>query len=234
MREVGLFASVVVVFASLGCAPDWEGVFGGGSDGGVSSDGGATSSAETTSTTSASGPTTTTTSAGGATTTSGPDAATTTTSGPDAATTTTSGPDAATTTTSTTSGEPTNVLVDCGGAVCDVTEGGACCLTFQGQSAFVTCQPEDSQCESAFSTSIQCDGPFDCDGGKVCCAVRDRSGQFYERTSCESRCDGSDRVICDPSGPACQPIVNNQGQTVPTTCQQSQLLPAGYEVCAGN
>jgi hypothetical protein len=81
---------------------------------------------------------------------------------------------------------------------------------------------------------MQCDDPFDCKGGKVCCAVRDQSGQFYERTSCESQCDGSDRVICDPNGPACQPIVNNQGQTVPTTCQQSQLLPSGYQVCAGN
>jgi hypothetical protein len=240
MRKVGLFASVVVAVGSLGCTPDWEGVFGGGSDGGASSDGGATSaptsSGETTSTTSGSGagPATTSTTTGmGGTTSSGP--STSTTTGPDAATTTTSGPDAAATTSSTTSGEPEGVFVDCGGAACDVTNDGACCLEFQGQnSATVTCQPDETQCEAFVSTSIQCDDPFDCNPGKVCCAVRDDSGQFYERTSCESQCEGSDRVVCDPNGPACEPILNGQGQLVPTTCQQSQLLPSGYEVCAAN
>jgi hypothetical protein len=241
MRNVGLFTSVVMVLASLGCAPDWEGVFGGGSEGGSNADGGATNASGPTTTTSEStstsasgaGPATTTTTGGAPSTSSGPSTDATTT-GPD---TTTSGPGATTdaTTTSTTSGEPVGVFVDCGGEACDVTEGGACCLVFENQNeASVTCQPDENQCESFLSTSMQCDDPFDCDGGKVCCAVRDQSGQFYERTSCESNCDGQDRVVCEPNGPACEPIVNNQGQTVPTMCQQSQLLPPGYQVCAGN
>ncbi len=93
-------------------------------------------------------------------------------------------------------------------------------------------------------TRIECQDGSQC-GGLICCGHRntyvspdDHSDQrtYYDTVSCQATCDYPNTVLC-PAGQddaPCPMIKNSQGQMVQTHCQQSQLLPDDYWVCATN
>lgn len=125
--------------------------------------------------------------------------------------------------TATTTGPTDEVFVQCNGVACNVSAGNVCCLGTIGDS----CIPE-AQCLFV-DTPVECDDPFDCGGGQVCCGFVD-GGQNYEEIRCASECNWPDRTLCDPSGPDCEPIFSG-GMLQDAVCAQSSLLPDGYLVC---
>ena len=147
-----------------------------------------------------------------------------------------------------TGGGPAGSSVDCNGTPCDVASGGFCCLSLfgggtggfggfggfggtggGGGSSDACRSPNDPPCSGFGSVPATCDGPGDCSGGQVCCGTLSQGGPgggIYTDVSCAdaSSCGGQDhREICDPQ--ASDPCPNG-GQ-----CQQSQLLPQGWNVC---
>ena len=215
------------------CAPDWEGVFGGGAAEGGSGEGGAansTSSSNTTSSTSSMGGTSSNSSSVGETvsSTGGQTGSTTT----NQASSTSTGETVATSTTtsevtSTTSGDPPGPTVECGGVACDVSQGGACCFDLNDEQ--LQCSANDN-C-SGKEVVLTCDQPDDCTEGTVCCALRDFGQKYYDATSCVQQCNDPSRILCDPNGPPCDPFEIG-GFVVQPVCKQSALLPNGYFICS--
>ena len=207
---LGLSVAPVVLFVSLGgaCGANVDDLF--QSSGGV---GGSGSSGKGATTTSGNGVTVTTSTGGPATT--GP----TTTSGPGGQTVSSSQA-------STSSGffPPT---VDCGLAQpCEIQSGG-CCYNAQSQQS--TCSIGGNCPGSA--TQIECQVPSDCNSG-ICCAIRNNSQSPYAVVQCDTQCDLPSRFLCDHLNPVCPPYIDGQGNTIPTTCKASTLLPLGYYICS--
>lgn len=223
-----LMAALVVV----GCVADVSGVFGqeGDGSGGAGSTVSGQTSAQNGATTGSSG---TTSGPGATTTSSGPGATTSVTTGD--ATSTTVG---STTGPSTTSGDPPDETVDCGGQSCSIGQGGICCWIDAVNTG--TCAPGPSACENTgtignVKTAIECQLPSQCDSGEICCAHRyyDSGGSPYESTSCDSTCELYDLYLCDPAAPEC-PVYQDANGPIPTSCKASTLLPPGYFVCGFN
>lgn len=148
--------------------------------------------------------------------------------------------------TTSTGGSASGETLDCGPTTCDVAQGSACCWDEYELSA-----PPQAECVSGrgdacnndvsndgLKSLIECQLPSHCASG-ICCAHREffqsggQSYSYYPEVVCESSCTWTDVLICDPQAPSC-PNVIVQGQSTPTSCVPSQLLPPGYYVCSPN
>lgn len=140
-------------------------------------------------------------------------------------------------------GSPAATL-DCGETTCALDPGSACCwdnyeLTAPPKAACVSTGTEacnNSVSQDGLESVIECQLPSHCGSG-ICCAHRQyfvSGGQtmsFYPEVVCENTCAWPDILLCDPLAPAC-PDVDMDGDLVPSTCIESQLLPPGYYVCS--
>jgi hypothetical protein len=73
---------------------------------------------------------------------------------------------------------------------------------------------------------VECDGPEDCTGGKVCCGeegITDAAfTHLYCRAGCASDITTTRTEICHPGGVGC---------TNANSCHSDSLVPTGYSDC---
>ena len=112
--------------------------------------------------------------------------------------------------------------MQCDDGPCNVSEGNVCCLQATGST-----RVQEDAC-GALGAPVECDDPFDCEGGTVCCGHTD--GGLYDEIRCDSECEWPNRTLCTLGGPPCEPIPGDNGP-IATQCEQSSALPAGYFVC---
>jgi hypothetical protein len=163
---------------------------------------------------------TTTSSAGGSggsttLTTTGPGGAGGTTSnGGTGGVTSAGGMGGGTTSTGGMGGMAPTLSVPCETTPCDVSGNGICCLPTMGGAQCITTGSCTGQ-----RYPVTCNEPADCPG-QVCCG--DFSINNYTLLECRSTCIGLGEVIICSSNNDC-----GGGDT----CQNSQFLPSGYQVC---
>ncbi len=176
---------------------------------------------------SSSGKGATSTSGKGVTSTSSTTAPATTGTSPTTTTTTGPGQTVSSVQASSTSTGPLSPTVSCGlGPDCKIESGGCC---YNSQAQFGICSI-NGNCGNN-DTQIGCQVPSDCNTG-ICCATRNSSQSPYDVVQCDTQCELPSRYICDPMNPVCPPYIDNQGNTIPTTCKASTLLPQGYHICS--
>jgi hypothetical protein len=93
--------------------------------------------------------------------------------------------------------------VPCGGTLCQVGNGGTCCVSGPGASATYTCISSGS-CPpplNGVGGDVSCDSEVDCPSGQICCGTGNNA--FQARCLAASNCKGSPQSfgvqICDPS-----------------------------------
>jgi len=141
-------------------------------------------------------------------------------------------------------GPPDQTSLACGNAQCPVGGDNACCHDahqFLGdpQTQCITGPIDMDNCNTAETanggpeTRIECQLPEHCAPGQICCGARAQVwGQtVYVNVTCQSQCEWSDVVLCDPQAPVCPMVQTDGGMMVQTECVDSTLLPDGYFVC---
>jgi hypothetical protein len=127
-------------------------------------------------------------------------------------------------------------MVDCGEMKCSVEDDGACCFVYNQIDSELSCVDNGNACQAGVAQTavdIHCQVPSDCETG-VCCAHRefDSGSAPYESTRCESSCQYPDLLLCEGIGSPCPNIEPGDGNSYPSICKASTLLPPGqYFVC---
>jgi hypothetical protein len=139
-------------------------------------------------------------------------------------------------------GSPT--LLDCGPTQCTLGGESACCwdnyeLHGRPRAECVTGPPRMDGCYTTedggigLETRIECQLADHCPRGQICCGdLRTyRNAPYFEAVRCQPICRFPDIELCHEAAYDCPEIPLQQGGTVKGQCQQSQLLPSGYQVC---
>jgi hypothetical protein len=132
-----------------------------------------------------------------------------------------------------TGGSP-GVLIACGpwqgGTTCQGPDQ-ICCLPFSNPWGNGACLPAGSPGSCQNGSTIRCSKPSDCPSGQICCGtivdVQPGPGEVsrYRSIECRPSCSGQDdRRICDPADAL---LTCEQGES----CEDSQILPQGYQLC---
>ena len=108
---------------------------------------------------------------------------------------------------------------------CDIND--VCCVGLTPYNGSGTCQAKAKCDNQNAATILECDGPEDCTGGKVCCGYFAWEKTRYLRVSCQAQADckrdgpGNDGsyIFCHPNEKACPPG---------TKCSASATLPGHY------
>lgn len=145
---------------------------------------------------------------------------------------------------SSSSGIPIMGDVACDADLCPIGPESACCSDHYHTNSdpwveCVTGPPSNDSCNTAggangYETRIECQLPSHCPQGTVCCGNTETIAvaTWYTTLSCAATCAWPDTVVCDPMDAMSEcPVVNDNGMMTQTTCQTSDLLPAGYGVC---